>query len=375
MKRWRRDGSQAEFRSIGLPMTRFFSNAGEFPSTGCGTTRQAGRHRFIPPRVKRFVQSEAGAAVLWVCGSLLLAAAISPWVWQAGMRLADAAASSELPGVLEWLGRACGRSKFGRFFDRSLLTSALVLLPFLFRRIRVLRADGEGPGAFFRTQVSWKSAGIQILVGCVIAGGMLWGLAAILDAAGACVLKANPPATGKLLSKVLLPTVAASLMEECLFRGLLLGLWLRFTKPAAACLGTSLVFAFLHFIYPPAGTVIADPGHALAGFELLGKILLHFADPLFLVTDFATLFVVGMILAWARVRTGALWFSIGLHSGWIFAFKSYNLIYSQVPDHPLRPWGVGDSLRSGVVPLIALGFTALICHFVLRRFQSGRPVA
>lgn len=224
-------------------------------------------------------------------------------------------------------------------------------------------------------RVTWKSAWIQILVGCVIAGGMLWGIGVILETVGAYALKSNPPATGKLLSKVLLPAVAAPLVEEWLFRGLLFGLWLRFAKPVAACLGTSLVFAFVHFLNPPAGTAMADPGHVFAGFELLGKILWHFADPLFFVTDFATLFVVGMILAWARVRTGALWFSIGLHAGWVLAFKTFNMFYEKVPGHSLRSWAVGESLRSGVLPLIALGITALICHFVLRRFAAERPVA
>jgi membrane protease YdiL (CAAX protease family) len=115
-----------------------------------------------------------------------------------------------------------------------------------------------------------------------------------------------------------------------------------------------------------------DPTHALAGFQRLGRIFLHFTDPLFFVTDFATLLGVGLILAWARVRTGALWFSIGLHAGWIMAFKGFNLLYQIVPGHPLRPWGVGESLRSGILPLLTLGLTAVICHFVLRRFAAAR---
>jgi membrane protease YdiL (CAAX protease family) len=148
-------------------------------------------------------------------------------------------------------------------------------------------------------------------------------------------------------------------------------LWLRFARPVTACAGTALVFAFLHFLNPPAGSVIADPAHVLAGFQLLGKILLHFTDPLFFLTDFASLLAAGLILAWARVRTGALWFSIGLHAGWIAAFKAFNLFYQEVSDSPLRPWGIGENLRSGVLPLLTLGITAVICHFVLRRFSRA----
>ena len=91
-------------------------------------------------------------------------------------------------------------------------------------------------------------------------------------------------------------------------------------------------------------------------------------------TDFATLFVIGMILAWARLRTGSLWFPIGLHAGWIFAFKGYNLFYREVPSHALHPWALGDSLRSGLLPMLTLAVTAFCCHLVLRKFDAKRAV-
>ena len=307
-------------------------------------------------------------------GALVMAAVISPWIYQAGMRIASMTASAEHPALIEWLGAASGRAKFGRYFDRSLWFSALVLMPFLFRRMRELKS-GRTSDAHPEARVPWSSAALQVVMGFAIAAGMLWGLAAVLDFTGASIPKSKAPTLMKLLPKVLFPTVAAALLEEWLFRGVLLGLWLRFARPLAAALGTSLLFAVLHFLKPAAGTVIADPAHPLAGFELLGKIVLHFTDPLFFVTDFASLFVVGLILAMARVRTGALWFGIGLHGGWIMAYKLFNLLYQKVPSHPLRPWGVGENLSSGIMPLACLGISALICHFVLRRFEPDRPPA
>jgi len=35
---------------------------------------------------------------------------------------------------------------------------------------------------------------------------------------------------------------------------------------------------------------------------------------------------------------------------------------------------VGDTLRSGLLPLLTLGLTAVICHFVLRRFETRRVI-
>ncbi len=311
--------------------------------------------------------------MVWVFCSLLLAALISPWVYQVGRHLADAAAAKQLPGFLVWLGEACGRSGFDRFFSRSLMFSALVFMPFLFRRIKRLRSNAGGGSTDARVRVPWRAALIQIAVGCLISGSLLVGMGFILTSSGAYAARPHVHLAGQILTKILLPAAGAAFVEEWLFRGVLLGLWLRFARPLAACIGTSLLFAFLHFLEPPAGMAIADPGAAGAGFKLLGMILLHFTDPLFFVTNFATLFVVGMILAWARVRTGALWFSIGLHAGWVMTFKGFNILTQTVRDSPLHPWGVGDSLLSGVLPLAALALTGLVSHHVLRFLPAGKP--
>ncbi len=318
--------------------------------------------------LKRFFQSEAGAVILWVVSAILLAATISPWLYQAGKWFGGVSAAGDLNALAEWLGNACRRASFNRYFSRSLVISAVVLLPLLLRRIRY----GAG---LVTLRIPRQSALIQVAAGCVIAGGMLWATGAVLEACGAYAPRSpRVLGIGKLAGGILAPAIGAALLEEWLFRGVLLGLWLKFARPLTACLGTSLCFAFVHFLQPPAGAVIAAPGAPLAGFELLGKILLHFADPQFFITDFAILFVVGMVLARARVRTGALWFSIGLHAGWILAFKGFNMIYQSVPVHPLHPWGLGGSLRSGVFPLLGLALTAVICHFVLRRFDSARVI-
>lgn len=307
--------------------------------------------------------------MVWVFSALLLAAIAAPWAYQIGKSFSQFAATEELSAIWESLGRSCGRARLEKYFSRAMTVSAVLTLPILLLRVRSIRA-ASGVPMEKRSRVPWSSGVLQIAVGCLIAGGLLLGLGMILHTLGVYVPEPDPPALGKLLRRALIPAVAASLLEEWLFRGLLLGLWLRFANPLAASIGTSLLFAFVHFLAPPVGTVIANPASPLAGFELLGKILLHFTDPLFFVADFATLFLIGMILAWARLRTGALWFSIGLHAGWIAAFKGFSMLHRVAPVHELRPWGVGDSLRSGLLPLLALGLTAVVCHFALKRFAK-----
>lgn len=310
--------------------------------------------------------------MLWVVGSLVLAAVILPWLHRAGTNLAAAAATRDLPGVLEWLGASAGRARVSRYFSRALFFSALLLLPVLLRRICRIRA-----GALWSCdhchRLPWSRGLVQVAAGCLISGSLLWLLGVILHHCGAFVVSTKAVDAGKILTAVLVPAIAAATIEEWLFRGLLLGLWLRFSKPLAACVGSSLLFAFVHFLEPPRGSQIADPYHPLAGFELLGKIIFHFADPRFFVTDFASLFMAGLILAWARLRTGALWFPIGLHIGWILAFKGFNLLHRGVPEHAVHPWGMGDSLRAGLFPMLTLLVTAAACQLALRAFDKHRP--
>lgn len=306
---------------------------------------------------------------MWVLSAIVMAAVISPWIYQTGMDLAKAAETRDLPGVLEWLGAACGRADFSRYFSRALVISALALLPFLFCRVRAAMALASSTCGSC-AKLSWRESMVQMAFGIAVAGLLLWGMGMLLEASGAYLPRQKAVSFGSIIGKIVAPALGASLMEEWLFRGMLLGLWLRFARPWAACALISIFFSFIHFLKLPDGAEIANPASMLAGFELLGKILYHFTEPLFFITDFATLFVVGMILAMARVRTRALWFSIGLHAGWIAAFKGFNLLYRPAENHPFHPWGVGDTLRSGLFPMLTLGVTAVVCHFVLRRFEQ-----
>lgn len=314
----------------------------------------------------RFLKSEAGAVVLWLLGTIALAAALVPWIYRVGKNLAISAASNDLSGFHEWLGAASGRADFDRFFSRALVFSALVLLPFLLARLKAIRRSDPGRVLPKSPPLPWKTRIIHYVSALILAAGLLWLLGTILEHYGAYISRPELPKLSKFLNKTIYPALGASIIEEWLFRGLLLGVWLRIAKPATALLGTSFVFAFVHFMQPPPGSEIADPAAPLAGFELLGLILKNFTNPQFIAAEFATLFAVGLILGATRLRTGSLWFPIGLHAGWILAFKGFNLLHKSVETSPLRPLWIGDSLRSGLLPLLTLCLTAAICHFTLR---------
>ena len=147
------------------------------------------------------------------------------------------------------------------------------------------------------------------------------------------------------------------------FRGVLLGIFLRAMRPATAIAALAFLFAVIHFLKPPAGVVIHDPGAAMAGFEPLGKIVTRFGDAGPMVAEFGTLLAAGLVLGYARWRTASLWLPAGLHTGWVFSlifFKELTLA-SGLSEGGAR-YLVGMTLRDGMVPTAVVLATGILVH-------------
>lgn len=333
--------------------------------------------------------------LLYVVGTLVLGAAIAPWLYNFGMGLAEVTADKRTNGVVEWLGEAAARSadNFPRFFDRAVLLAALVLIGPLLAWLRLGRggeryrdtpwslrlpdsvASGRGQ-PLRRNPRGWAEA----VFGFALAGGLLLISGWVLVKAGFFVWRDAPFSARGVPNPLVigidwlgaareaLPTaLVVSVIEEVLFRGVLLGIFLRAMRPAPAVLALSFLFAFVHFLEPPEGASIPDPEALDAGFVLLGQILSRFADPLSMAGRFSVLFAVGVVLAVARHRTASLWLAIGLHAGWIFClglFKAATWPVAEVPD--VARWLVGMSLLEGLVPLAMVIMTGLVVMAMTR---------
>lgn len=112
-----------------------------------------------------------------------------------------------------------------------------------------------------------------------------------------------------------------------------------------------------------------------SGFWIVGQIFAKFGNPLFLLSEFFTLFAVGWVLGVARLRTNSLWLSIGLHCGWVFGLKLFSKltwIPKKLQDGGHLPW-VGRDLKEGLVPLVFVALTGVIVFAWLRKYQSQSP--
>lgn len=344
--------------------------------------------------MRRGLQSDVLKIFAYVAATLVLGALLAPWLYQFGKGLAEVFDDKKGNGPIKFIASAAARADFPRFFDRSLMLSALVLLFPLGSWLRL----GRRPGSFRDTPWSLRlpdnvvisdrgqplrrnpegwwhfgtgfflAAGLLLLSGWAMlqAGCFVWKDAAV-SARG--IPNKFPMAIdwARAVKAAVPGALAVALIEEILFRGVLLGIFLRAMRPGPAIALLSFLFAFVHFLEPPDGATVPDPEAATAGFVLLGQIFERFADPLSMLSRFSIIAMVGVVLAYARYRTASLWLPIGLHVGWVFGVKMFKAATWQVVGLPEAvQWLIGRSLLEGLLPLSVVGVTGVLVHAMTR---------
>jgi membrane protease YdiL (CAAX protease family) len=140
--------------------------------------------------------------------------------------------------------------------------------------------------------------------------------------------------------------VIVPLIEESLFRGLFLGVLLRGLRPLPANLLSAAIFSIVHFLKAPDQTTTTV--RWFSGFVSLSHSFDQFREPMLVLGGFTTLFVIGIVLAHARLNTQSLWLPIGLHAGWILASEAFGKMAQR--EVVALPW-IGRNLLVGLVPL------------------------
>jgi membrane protease YdiL (CAAX protease family) len=247
---------------------------------------------------------------------------------------------------------------FDRFFHRAILIAAVLFLWPLLRacNVRGLNDLGLVPNPYWGRDV-----------GC----GILLSVIPLLFC-GALLIELHVYSFRHVfawprLGKVLLAAISVPFIEETFFRGILLGILLRTGRKLPSIVAVSGLFAAVHFLkgseWEPAIVTWTS------GFQSIGDAFAGFGDPMMVLAAFATLFLIGCILADARVLTRSLWLPIGLHAGWIFASGTFNwLARGQMV---ALPW-LGKNLLVGIIPLGLAVLTWIVMRLWLKHDRASK---
>jgi membrane protease YdiL (CAAX protease family) len=226
---------------------------------------------------------------------------------------------------------------FEAFFHRALMLGALLFLwPFL----RWLTIKGLRDLGLARNR-RW---GRDVAIGFLISALPVLFCGVFLVALGNYTM--HPHVAWDAVAAVALTAAVVLFIEETLFRGLFLGVLLRSNRPLTAAVLSSGIFSIVHFLKAPDQTTTSVAW--TSGFISLAHSFDQFTKPMLVLAGFTTLFLIGVILAHARLRTRSLWLPIGLHAGWILASGAFNKIAHR--EIVALPW-LGKSLLIGIVPL------------------------
>lgn len=281
-------------------------------------------------------------AVLYL-GAVLFAAVVAPLVWWGMQAWAQGAPNA--------LNTYLAEKDFPRYFDRLRWLPVVLGLPWLLRAtglwsLRALGYDHLRPARF----AAWFGLGVATLTAVALVQALSVGVSA-RDRSAFAVLET--------LALGLLSALAVSLLEETVFRGLVLRLFYTAFRPVLAVVLTSLFFASAHFKdVPDAVWTDGDPVTWASGF-VVAFWTLWSPVATFELWPFVNLFLVGTILAVVFLRTGSLWVPIALHTGWVsvrFVYTGHFRTMAETPGFP----GTQGMLDGGLAALALAGVFALV---------------
>ena len=170
-----------------------------------------------------------------------------------------------------------------------------------------------------------------------------------------------------LILGAIITGLTVALIEETFLRGAMQFAITRESGVRVAIILTSLVYAATHFM--GRYRVKAADVNAGSGIDMLAYTLADFARPLYFIDAFLCLVAVGVLLGMARVYTGNIAASIGLHAGWVAVIYVVKETSRREMESPLR-WMLSEA--DGFVGWLVLAWTMLI-GVVLYFWYGHRP--
>jgi membrane protease YdiL (CAAX protease family) len=282
--------------------------------------------------------------LLFVLAALAAAAIFSPWIFH----LWNSYAASQRHRV-----------EFEQIFAGVFIFAGVALLlasPSLLRP-RLLRDAGlvgKDRSDFFS--------------GFVLAIASIALLAVVMYFAGALTPGLSDPlyAIVRASAKALLTALMVAFLEEIFFRGILFKGLMEDYDAAVAFIGANLIYAASHFFKPPEEFMPGGPD-PLAGFRFLVLCLAPYLDTATTVPGLIGLFIIGLVLSYALLRSGTLYLPIGLHAGWVFAIKTLSLYGDFTREGLGWIFGGKPKLVSGVATWVGILLVGAVVRLMTRK--------
>lgn len=262
-----------------------------------------------------------------------------------------------------------GSYDFGKVLRRIILVVA-VLIAIFFRKPLKIRSFGA---IGMKHYEGWQS---RLQMGFLLGVGVFIVYTSFLCSTGVWILQTNVKSIGSFiinLFETLLIAGVVGCIEEALFRGFILQSFLQDMRVVSAVCVSSLFYSLLHFL---KAKILVAPGlQPFIGFvvcyQAFKNIVVHLPA---ILPSVIGLFLIGVVLSYAYLRTRSLYFSIGLHAGWVFLIKT-NGSFLRYAGTNYR-WLYGDKdVITGLLGWVMLVVTLFLVYLVTKTSFDGKNTA
>lgn len=236
------------------------------------------------------------------------------------------------------LSAAGWRFPFPRIFDRTVMATLLVAMVWAARDLNLASLLSRGFRQPAAPSIARAIRGLAVAI-CALA--ILFALALVVGGSGI----GDRGSAAALIPKYFLSAIVIGFIEEGFFRAFILGGMKGDFGNRVAMISSAAIYAVAHLVRSPARFYVAGYEPA-AGLVTLAHSIDQFADPAIAIPTLIGLFLLGIVLGEAFILTGSVYFSIGLHSGFVLGAKLWPKI---ILGHAAIPrWIAGG----GAIPLI-----------------------
>jgi len=249
---------------------------------------------------------------------------------------------------------------FPRIFDRTVMVTLLVALLSFARPLRLFELLRAG---FARPRANLVRVGAGLLL-ALVAVAALFGIAAYI-----CSGRSIPyREIAARASSFVVAAIVIGIVEEGFFRAFLLAGMERDFGSGGAVFISSAIYAMAHVVRSPAHYYLIGV-HPGAGLRDLAESVIRLTHPVAAFPELLGLFLLGAVLGEAFLLSRTVYFSIGMHVGFVLGAKSWPAI----ADSGIRVprWLAGR----GPLPLIGspAAWAMAVALMLLLPTLMGRP--